>query len=132
MPGVFIASVTNGEGAKLFVWRPADTKIGEIEEEGAKLFVWRPADTWRVQRMHGLFVAATVRGSDPHELREMIRKVGGDALSTVRDGRGSRTSSKRARDTDQSACCTTRMSAVLSAVRHGPSCMLCAMDTREA
>ena len=34
MPGVFIASVTNGEGAKLFVWRPADTKIGEIEEEG--------------------------------------------------------------------------------------------------
>ena len=24
--GVFIASVTNGEGAKLFVWRPADTK----------------------------------------------------------------------------------------------------------
>ena len=34
MPGVFIASVTNGEGAKLFVWRPAYTKIGEIEEEG--------------------------------------------------------------------------------------------------
>ena len=33
MPGVFIASVTNGEGAKLFVWRLADTKIGEIEEE---------------------------------------------------------------------------------------------------
>ena len=34
MPGVFIASVINGEGAKLFVWRPADTKIREIEEEG--------------------------------------------------------------------------------------------------
>ena len=26
MPGVFIASVINGEGAKLFVWTPADTK----------------------------------------------------------------------------------------------------------
>ena len=34
MPGGFIASVINGEGAKLFVWRLADTKIGEIEEEG--------------------------------------------------------------------------------------------------